>query len=297
MQFWYVSVVPKYLNFATSSKDLFAIFMLRFCFVFWLLHISIYLVFSWFISRLLVPTWNSHGVTAPKDNVGIIIIVGPIIIALISIILLLCLFNRLYFSSINVSKEWEMKGVNDQIRTEYWKCCTCICLYVKRAVQKAGTKESHKQVKNVVWWTKLLCSSGHICDLHPNPFLPLDVKIQLRKYKPILSLYLLSIGRHGKIFRHLSRAIYSLLRILGAKYLWASPTHSKSDVWMKGAREKQGCRRCIASPPSAYLCWMTTSIYIHNGQLSLLISCDKHIYKGKVMHRYGKKKTCVIFFI
>jgi hypothetical protein len=31
MQFCSVSVVPRYLNFATSSKDLFAIFTLRFC--------------------------------------------------------------------------------------------------------------------------------------------------------------------------------------------------------------------------------------------------------------------------
>jgi hypothetical protein len=31
MQFWPFSVVPRYLNFATSSKDLFAIFMLCFC--------------------------------------------------------------------------------------------------------------------------------------------------------------------------------------------------------------------------------------------------------------------------
>jgi hypothetical protein len=28
MQFWSVGVVPRYLNFATSSKDLFACFML-----------------------------------------------------------------------------------------------------------------------------------------------------------------------------------------------------------------------------------------------------------------------------
>jgi hypothetical protein len=33
MQFWSVSVVPKYS--ATSSKDLFAVFMLCFCFAFW----------------------------------------------------------------------------------------------------------------------------------------------------------------------------------------------------------------------------------------------------------------------
>jgi hypothetical protein len=30
-QFWFVGAVPSYLHFATSSKDLFAIFTLRFC--------------------------------------------------------------------------------------------------------------------------------------------------------------------------------------------------------------------------------------------------------------------------
>jgi hypothetical protein len=45
-QFSYVSVVPRYLNFATYSKDLFAISMLRFCPTFWLRDINIYIVFS-----------------------------------------------------------------------------------------------------------------------------------------------------------------------------------------------------------------------------------------------------------
>jgi hypothetical protein len=51
MQFWSVSVDPMYLNSATSSKDPFTIFMLRFCPVFWLRVINIYLVFSGFASR------------------------------------------------------------------------------------------------------------------------------------------------------------------------------------------------------------------------------------------------------
>jgi hypothetical protein len=35
MQYWSVSVVPKYLNFARHSNDLFAIFMLCLCPAFW----------------------------------------------------------------------------------------------------------------------------------------------------------------------------------------------------------------------------------------------------------------------
>jgi hypothetical protein len=50
MQFWSVSVVPRYLNFATSSKDLFAIFMLYFCAVFWLRDVNIY--FPWLCVRI-----------------------------------------------------------------------------------------------------------------------------------------------------------------------------------------------------------------------------------------------------
>jgi hypothetical protein len=51
MQFSSVSVVPRYLNVATSSKDLFDIFMLYFCPNFWLRDINMYLVFSGFTSR------------------------------------------------------------------------------------------------------------------------------------------------------------------------------------------------------------------------------------------------------
>jgi hypothetical protein len=40
MQFWSVSVVPRYLKFATFSKDLFAIFMLWFCPIFRLAGIA-----------------------------------------------------------------------------------------------------------------------------------------------------------------------------------------------------------------------------------------------------------------
>jgi hypothetical protein len=35
MRFWSVTVVPKYLNSATSSKDLFAIIILSFCPALW----------------------------------------------------------------------------------------------------------------------------------------------------------------------------------------------------------------------------------------------------------------------
>jgi hypothetical protein len=49
-QFWSVSVVPKYLNFATPSKDLFAIFMPCLCPAF-LRDTNIYLVFSEFTSK------------------------------------------------------------------------------------------------------------------------------------------------------------------------------------------------------------------------------------------------------
>jgi hypothetical protein len=49
--FWFVSTVLSYLNSATSSKDLFAIFMLCFCPIFWLRDTNIYLVFSGLTSR------------------------------------------------------------------------------------------------------------------------------------------------------------------------------------------------------------------------------------------------------
>jgi hypothetical protein len=63
MKFWPVSVVPKYLNFATPSKDLFAIFMLCFCLAF-LRDINISFVFSEFTSK---PTFFFP----PEDGVGL----------------------------------------------------------------------------------------------------------------------------------------------------------------------------------------------------------------------------------
>jgi hypothetical protein len=50
-QFWFVTVVPKYLNCATFSKDLLAIFMSWFCPAFWWQDSNIYLVFSAFTPR------------------------------------------------------------------------------------------------------------------------------------------------------------------------------------------------------------------------------------------------------
>jgi hypothetical protein len=47
----FVTVIPKYLNFATFSKGLLAIFMLWFCPAFWWRDINMYLVFSAFTSR------------------------------------------------------------------------------------------------------------------------------------------------------------------------------------------------------------------------------------------------------
>jgi hypothetical protein len=47
MQFWSVCVVPRYLNFATSARDLSVIFMLCFCAVFWLRDVNIYSSFLW----------------------------------------------------------------------------------------------------------------------------------------------------------------------------------------------------------------------------------------------------------
>jgi hypothetical protein len=46
-----VSVVPRYLNSDTSSKDLFDVFMLCFCPIFWLRDINVYLFFSGFTCR------------------------------------------------------------------------------------------------------------------------------------------------------------------------------------------------------------------------------------------------------
>jgi hypothetical protein len=47
MQFWSVSVVPKYFNFATSWKDLFSSFILCLCPAFWQRDTNIHLAFSW----------------------------------------------------------------------------------------------------------------------------------------------------------------------------------------------------------------------------------------------------------
>jgi hypothetical protein len=52
--FWFVTVVPKYLNCATFSKDLLAIFMSWICLTSWWRDSNIYLVLSAFTSR---PTY------------------------------------------------------------------------------------------------------------------------------------------------------------------------------------------------------------------------------------------------
>jgi hypothetical protein len=51
MKFWFVTIVPKYLNCDTFPNDLFVIFMSRFRPTFWWRDSNIYLVFSTFISR------------------------------------------------------------------------------------------------------------------------------------------------------------------------------------------------------------------------------------------------------
>jgi hypothetical protein len=51
IRIWFVIVVPKYLNFATFSKHLLAIFMSQLCPAFWWRDSNIYLVFSVFTSR------------------------------------------------------------------------------------------------------------------------------------------------------------------------------------------------------------------------------------------------------
>jgi hypothetical protein len=50
-QFWYPTVVPKYLNRATFSKHLLAVFMSWFCPAFWWRVSYMYMVFSAFTSR------------------------------------------------------------------------------------------------------------------------------------------------------------------------------------------------------------------------------------------------------
>jgi len=52
MQFWYVTVIPKNLNFATFSNDLLATFMFWFCPAFCSWGVNICLVLSGFTSRL-----------------------------------------------------------------------------------------------------------------------------------------------------------------------------------------------------------------------------------------------------
>jgi hypothetical protein len=51
MKFWFDTVIPKYLNYDTFSKDLFAVFMSWFWLTFWSRDSNIYLVFSMFFSR------------------------------------------------------------------------------------------------------------------------------------------------------------------------------------------------------------------------------------------------------
>lgn len=51
IQFWYVTVIPKYLNFAMFSNDLLAFFMFWFCPAFCSLGINVCLVLSVFTSK------------------------------------------------------------------------------------------------------------------------------------------------------------------------------------------------------------------------------------------------------
>jgi hypothetical protein len=48
IRFWFVTVVPRYLNCATFSKHLFPVFMSWFCPAFWWRGTNIYLIFSVF---------------------------------------------------------------------------------------------------------------------------------------------------------------------------------------------------------------------------------------------------------
>ena len=50
-EFWFVRVVPKYLNYSTPWKDLLPAFMLWFCPACWSWNMTIFLVFSAFTSR------------------------------------------------------------------------------------------------------------------------------------------------------------------------------------------------------------------------------------------------------
>jgi hypothetical protein len=51
MEFWFVRVVPKYLNYSTVSNDSLTICMYPFCPAFWSRNMTIYLVFSAFTSK------------------------------------------------------------------------------------------------------------------------------------------------------------------------------------------------------------------------------------------------------
>jgi hypothetical protein len=51
IKFWFVTLVPKYLNCDTFSRDLFAIFKCRFWPAFWWRNSNIFLVVSTLISR------------------------------------------------------------------------------------------------------------------------------------------------------------------------------------------------------------------------------------------------------
>jgi hypothetical protein len=67
IRFWFVIVVPKYVNWATFSKHLLVIFMSRFCPAFWWWDSNIHSVFSvYFVTDhyLLVPFLNitSHNI-------------------------------------------------------------------------------------------------------------------------------------------------------------------------------------------------------------------------------------------
>jgi hypothetical protein len=51
MQFWFVAVVNKYMNFSTHSNDLLSVSKLWYCPTFWWRDTTIYLVFCTFTSR------------------------------------------------------------------------------------------------------------------------------------------------------------------------------------------------------------------------------------------------------
>jgi hypothetical protein len=61
MSFWFVSVVPKYLNFATFSNNSLAILIFWFCSEFWWQDIIIYFVSSAFTFRPTVKFFTLNG--------------------------------------------------------------------------------------------------------------------------------------------------------------------------------------------------------------------------------------------